>query len=497
MTLEEGEIVNNNWRLKRLVYPTAEMPQAMSEVWLAEHCHLKGQLAAIKVIAADLMQMPIEVERFVKQAELIYPLNHPNIVPLREMFMVDDRHALVMPWVGVSVEFLLNHNPEGLPVQMVLEVSIQILDALNHVHTSNPQIIHRDLKPSNILMHTDGSAMLTDFGIALAVGHGRLTNDGKLVGTADYMSPEQVFAPRDVDHRSDIYSFGCVMYEMLTGETPFQSSKPKGKLPWYQEIQKKHKSEHPPSIRERRDDVPLPLQRLIEHAMNKHPDDRYPSASDFREALTQLKEKWVWDSGGPDLKDLAEPPPPPPPPPPPVVMEAISTPIVLMLFPGAGLAAMLYAYSVRNSGKTTSAAIALAAGVSLMIIGYFYVLHRAWSTLDDGSGKLPRKAILSNIFLPGLGAFPYYLSFLYQFNAFVEEYDFPVARRPQALGMLIGLIAILCTIPFALFEDRQKVAAAVASVVSVFLAIFNFQICEAVNELKKAREMAARTAKMT
>jgi eukaryotic-like serine/threonine-protein kinase len=156
-----------------------------------------------------------------------------------------------------------------------------VLDALDHAHGHG--IIHRDVKPANVVLSSQG-AVLLDFGIARAVaasGNDQLTRSGIAVGTSSYMSPEQISAVKEIDHRSDLYSLGCVLYECLAGQTPFTSRSEAAVL-------QQHLTEPAPDLRILRPDAPTDLASTIAKALAKRPSDRWPSAMAMREALAAV-----------------------------------------------------------------------------------------------------------------------------------------------------------------------------------------------------------------
>ena len=190
------------------------------EVWRARHGHL-DKLVAIKVIHRHLAQDGQFYERFLREAMAIAKFDHPNIVGVHDFCFVDGESYLVMSYIeGESLRDLIDRR-ERLSVDEAVRISRDVLGALNFAHQKG--VIHRDIKPSNILVRPDGSACLVDFGIALVVGQQRVTSFGTTIGTPEYMSPEQIKASRSIDHRTDVYSIGCVLYEMLAGRPPFGS----------------------------------------------------------------------------------------------------------------------------------------------------------------------------------------------------------------------------------------------------------------------------------
>jgi eukaryotic-like serine/threonine-protein kinase len=253
----------------------------MAEVWEATHVHL-GTRAAIKFLLPKFSGDPQLEERFLNEGKRQARLRHPNIVPAIDFLQIDGHSYLVMQFVsGQNLEVRLEEHLGPLPLQEVLAVSSDVLGALEYAHNQRPQLIHRDVKPSNILIEDTGHALLTDFGIAIAMGaEQRLTNAGVAVGTPDYMSPEQIVRPSSVDWRSDIYSFGVVLYTMLTGAPPF-SSEDSTEF----SVKDGHVRGIPPPMLERNPGLSAALEAVVLKCMAKDPANRYQSCQAALNAL--------------------------------------------------------------------------------------------------------------------------------------------------------------------------------------------------------------------
>ena len=191
---------------------------AMGEVYRGRDSQT-GLAVAIKVLRPYLAnQQPELVERFRRESEVLRKLNHPNIVKVLDAFEAGEQYYLVMEYVGGgTLADLLKRQPQ-LPIERALPIALELADALTRTHHLN--IVHRDIKPANILLAEDGTPRLTDFGLALAPDEQRLTQPGMTVGTWLYLSPE-VCSGTTPDVRSDVWSFGVVLYEMLAGRPPF------------------------------------------------------------------------------------------------------------------------------------------------------------------------------------------------------------------------------------------------------------------------------------
>ena len=231
---------------------------------------------AIKVLRPEVTS-GVGAERFLREIRIAARLQYSNILPLIDSGEEGDLAYYVMPYMpGESLRERLDRETH-LPIDTALEITRDIAGALAFAHEQG--IVHRDVKPENILL-ASGRALLADFGIAqaLAAGGDKLTQTGVAIGTPAYMSPEQGSGSANVDHRSDIYSLGCVLYEMLTGNAPFTGS--------YQVILARKSAEAPPGIRVVRDTVPPAVEQVIMKALARVPADRFETARDFATALS-------------------------------------------------------------------------------------------------------------------------------------------------------------------------------------------------------------------
>jgi len=247
----------------------------MATVYLAQDLQL-GSRVAVKVLHPDLASI-LGADRFAREIGITARLQHPNILPVLDSGEAQGSSFYVMPFVeGETLAQRLEREGQ-IPIDDALVLTAEIADALAHAHSLG--FMHRDIKPSNILL-THGHAVLADFGIARAVdavGNDKLTATGLALGTAAYMSPEQAGGGR-IDTRTDIYSLGCVLYEMLAGQPPFTGVSA-------QAILARHSVDAVPSLRVVRGTVSPLLEQVIVKAMAKAPADRYASASQFRDAI--------------------------------------------------------------------------------------------------------------------------------------------------------------------------------------------------------------------
>src|SRR5690242_5886993 len=232
---------------------------------------------ALKVLNPELGAV-LGPERFLAEIEVTANLQHPNLLPLFDSGEVDGLLFYVMPFVeGESLRARLEREKQ-LPVDEAVRMATAIAGALDYAHRRH--VIHRDLKPENILLQ-EGQPLIADFGIALAVsnaGGARITQTGLSLGTPQYMSPEQATGDRAVDGRTDIYSLGAMLYEMLVGDPPHSASTS-------QAIIAKVLTDRPRSVRTSRASVPAHVSAAVERALEKLPADRFATAHELSEAL--------------------------------------------------------------------------------------------------------------------------------------------------------------------------------------------------------------------
>jgi serine/threonine-protein kinase len=249
----------------------------MATVFLAKDLKHHRQVA-IKVLHPQLAAV-LGPERFLREIEIAAGLIHPHILPLYDSGEAYGLLYYVMPFVeGKSLRDRLNREPQ-LPLPEALRITRNVADALTYAHGHG--VVHRDVKPENILLSGE-SALVADFGIARAIRAADpaiLTETGIVVGTPLYMSPEQAAGERVIDGRSDIYSLGCVVYEMLAGGPPFTG-------PSAQALQARHALDPVPPLRTIRPGLPAAVDRAVGKALAKAPADRFQSATTFSESLT-------------------------------------------------------------------------------------------------------------------------------------------------------------------------------------------------------------------
>ena len=255
----------------------------MATVYLAEDVRHHRKVA-VKILFQEIAGT-IGADRFLREIEIAARLTHPNIVPLHDSGAAAGALFYVMPFVeGRSLRELIEERGR-LPVNEAVRIASEVADALEYAHAH--AVVHRDIKPENILLGS-GHAVVADFGIARAIHEAtaeRLTGEHLAIGTPRYMSPEQASADAHIDGRSDIYSLGCVLYEMITGFGPFAASGAgvkarygsTGALYW---------------SRTTGTGVPPAVRRAVERALARDPADRYQSAAAFALALRAPQRRW-------------------------------------------------------------------------------------------------------------------------------------------------------------------------------------------------------------
>ncbi len=245
----------------------------MGAVYLGRQLSLDREVA-VKVLASELADDPQFLERLEREARVMARLRHPNIVAVHDFQRTEDGAAIVMEFVeGGSLREKLQQHPNGLPVAEALRILRQIAAGLEAAHASG--VIHRDMKPENVLMDADGTARVTDFGLALPLHEAstRLTLAGTVMGTVDYMAPEQ-FRGVEADARLDVFALGVMAYELLTGNTPRGSFDAPHRL---------------------RAEIPAHISTAVMKALRPEPAERFASISAFMQALHQPRRRvWPW-----------------------------------------------------------------------------------------------------------------------------------------------------------------------------------------------------------
>ena len=267
-----GEVISERYKIVKY------LGGGMSSVYLATDIILNREVV-VKMIKADPLDKEKSVRRFQREVESTIQLSHPNIVSVLDVDETDEYHILVTEVVhGVNLkEHILKNSP--LDIDEVIRIAMMTLRGIEHAHDRG--IIHRDIKPQNILLDTNGRVKITDFGIAKALSETRMTETNQVIGSVQYISPEQAKG-QNTDERTDIYSFGVMLFELLTGRLPYEAETAVS-------VALKHISEPFPNISEYRD-IPVGLKNIIMKCTEKEPVNRYRHADDVLSALVYYKD---------------------------------------------------------------------------------------------------------------------------------------------------------------------------------------------------------------
>lgn len=253
----------------------------MSNIYLAEHLQMRRRVA-IKVLPPTLVKNSSHLSRFYIESRVIASLDHPNIVRAYDINQQENFHFLVMEYIDGPDLRELVHQKGPMSVEMAADYIRQAAEGLHHAHSKG--VVHRDVKPANLLVDRDGVVKVLDLGLTRMLDSEdaslTLAHSERLIGTVDYIAPEQAANSHDVDARADIYSLGCTLYFLLVGEPPFHEGTQTQRL-------MAHQTSPPPDIRKRRPEVPQDLWELALRMMAKKPRDRQQSAAEVSRDLTR------------------------------------------------------------------------------------------------------------------------------------------------------------------------------------------------------------------
>ena len=267
--LSKGQKINNRYEIVKSIGEGG-----MANVYLANDTILNRKVA-VKVLRGDLSNDDKFIRRFQREALSVSNLSHPNIVEVYDVGEEEGSHYIVMEYIeGKTLKQLLKKR-ESLTLTEVIDIMTQLTDGIAHAHES--YIIHRDIKPQNIMIEDDGRIKITDFGIAMALNATQLTQTNSVMGSVHYLPPEQA-SGKGATIKSDIYSLGILMYELLTGNVPFKGDNAV-------EIALKHMKDKIPSVRKQDPSIPQDVENIILKAAAKNPRNRYDSAKEMHEDL--------------------------------------------------------------------------------------------------------------------------------------------------------------------------------------------------------------------
>ena len=290
----------------------------IATVYLARNLR-SNQIVAVKIVHPHIAKDPEVVRRFQREAGLLTGLSNPHLVQVFDYGVENGQHYLVMEYVeGRTLKSIINEEG-ALDLDRSLEIARQIAEGLVEVHRRG--IVHRDIKPQNLMIEPDGTVKVMDFGIARVADLSALTRSGYLVGTPHYISPEQARG-QEVDHRSDLYSLGVVLYEMITGQVLFDADSPIS-------VALKHLNEPVPPLSLQRADIPDEVEALVNRCLAKHREDRFQSAEELIAAIDRVSGRPVSTQVETVVTKPARVPLPPPSPPPVVHPPAPTTPRVV------------------------------------------------------------------------------------------------------------------------------------------------------------------------
>ncbi len=270
-----GLMLDDRYRLKRLVGVGG-----MAMVFEADDVFRKT-VVAVKILKDEFASDEVSVQRFINESKAVLMLSHPNIVKIFDVSVKGEYKYIVMEYIdGITLKSYMQRKG-ALSAKETISYSIQILRALEHAHLGG--VVHRDIKPQNIMLLRNGQIKVTDFGIAKLPDAKTLTATDKAIGTVYYISPEQAAGEKGIDRRTDLYSVGVLMYEMITGRLPFDGENPVS-------IALKQINENAKAPTELIPTIPRGLEQIIQFAMEKDKDKRFQTATQMIDLLEKIRE---------------------------------------------------------------------------------------------------------------------------------------------------------------------------------------------------------------
>ena len=333
-----GLTLDGRYRLKRLVGVGG-----MAMVFEADDL-LRKSTVAVKILKEEFASDEVSVQRFINESKAVLMLSHPNIVKIFDVSVKGEHKYIVMEYIdGITLKAYMQRKG-ALSVKETVAYSIQILRALEHAHLGG--IVHRDIKPQNIMLLKNGQIKVTDFGIAKLPDAKTLTATDKAIGTVYYISPEQAAGEKGIDRRTDLYSVGVLMYEMITGKLPFDGENPVS-------IALKQINEEPKPASELNPSIPKGLEQIIQFAMEKDKDKRFQTATQMIDLLQKVRENpgVVFRQKNPPKKDEKKP-----------GKKSTMLPIIMGVASAFLLVALISAFTVINDiffGDTADSAITI------------------------------------------------------------------------------------------------------------------------------------------
>jgi serine/threonine-protein kinase len=267
-----------------------------ARVFKARHRHLE-RVAAIKLVDKERAKQPGSLQRFRREVQVAASLSHPNIIHAYDADQIGGRNVLIMEYMEGAADLARLVEKNGpVPVRAACESIRQAARGLQHAHARG--IIHRDIKPSNLLLSGDGAVVkILDFGLARVSSAWTVDKDGgitrarRVVGTVDYLAPEQASRPLSVDGRADLYSLGCTLYHLLTGQVPFPGGSKLGTI-------LRHLQAERPRVERLRPDLPAAVIAIVDRLMAQCPAERYQSADELAAALSVVIEAGQGSTAG-------------------------------------------------------------------------------------------------------------------------------------------------------------------------------------------------------